>query len=337
MRRALAAVAVLAFPGTASAMTYAPLNHPGPRLTVPAAKLRASLGCTDDVNHAARAPVLLIPATEVNSDENFSWNYERSFRSMGIPYCTTNQPGDDQHNLNDMQTRAEYIVYAIRRMHRMAGRRIVLMGHSQGGMIMRWPLRFWPGLRPMVEEIIGMAGTNHGSTNVDTICSRPCAPAIWQQGSKSRWTAALNSRGQTFAGIDYTEIYSHTDEFVTPNADDTGSSSVHGPGRITNVATQDICPGDTYEHLFIGTIDPVAAALVFDALGHSGPAEPERIDPAVCGEQFMPGFDTVTGPSDLSAAVTRVFYGLAAGPTVDAEPPLRCYVTASCRGSNRRP
>ena len=334
MSRALAAALALALPGTAAAVSYAPLSHPGPRLTIPAAKLRASVRCSGDVTHPTRAPVLLIPATEVNSDQNFSWNYERSFRAKGIPYCTTDQPGADQYNTNDMQTRAEYIVYAIRRMYRMAGRRIALVGHSQGGMIMRWALRFWPDLRPKVEEVVGMAGTNHGSTTVDQMCSRPCAPAIWQQGSHSNWTKALNSRQQTFAGIDYTEIYSHTDEFVTPNADDSGASSVHGPGRIANIATQDICPADTYEHLLIGTIDPVTAALVFDALDHAGPADPKRIDPAVCDEQFMPGYDTVTGPGDLASAVAQVMYGLSTAPTVPAEPPLRCYVTASC---GRRP
>jgi pimeloyl-ACP methyl ester carboxylesterase len=332
MRPVLATVVLAALLGAApaGAITYAPLDRSGPKLTIPRAKLAASLRCTGDVNRATRAPVLLSPATEVNSDENFSWNYEREFRARGIPYCTTNQPGADQHNTNDMQTRAEYVVYAIRRVYELAGRRIVVMGHSQGGMIMRWPLRFWPGLRPMVAEVIGMAGTNHGSEAVDNMCSAQCAPALWQQRSISDWTKALNSRRQTFAGIDYTEIYSHTDEFVTPNADDTGASSVHGPGRITNVATQDICPGDAYEHLFIGTIDPATSALVFDALNHPGPAKPERIDPAVCAEQFMPGYDPITGPGNMAAAVARVMHGLAAAPATTAEPTLRCYVTASC-------
>ena len=45
---------------------------------------------------------------------------------------------------------------------------------------------------------------------------------------------------------------------------------------ITNIATQAVCPGDAYEHLTIGTIDPVAYALAVDALTHPGPADPAR-------------------------------------------------------------
>ena len=68
------------------------------------------------------------------------------------------------HTLNDIQVAAEYLVHAIRRMHRLSGRRIAVMGHSQGGMSMRWALRFWPDTRPMVDDVIGFAGSNHGTT-----------------------------------------------------------------------------------------------------------------------------------------------------------------------------
>lgn len=35
-----------------------------------------------------------------------------------------------------------------------------VLGHSQGGMVMRWSLRFWPDTRAMVADVIGMAGSN---------------------------------------------------------------------------------------------------------------------------------------------------------------------------------
>ena len=171
-----------------------------------------------------------------------------------------------------------------------------------------------------------MAATNHGSTAVNTICLPGCAPALWQQRAGSAWNTALNSGQETFAGIDYTEIYSRSDEFVQPNADDTGTSSVRGGGgRIANVALQDVCPTDLNEHLLIGTTDATAWALGLDALTHDGPADERRVDPDVCRQDTMPGVDEQTGAVALAEAVARVATQLATATRTDAEPPLRCY------------
>ena len=318
----------------AGAVEYAPLDRPGPAFSVPAADLAGSLVCTDDVRNATREPVLLVPATTVDSRENFSWNYEPALQAQHIPHCTTDQHGDLAKNMGDMQTRGEYLVYAIRKMHELAGRRIAIVGHSQGGMIMRWALRFWPDTRAMVEDVVGMAGTNHGSTAINTICLPGCSASLYQQSADSNWTAALNSGQETFSGIDYTEIYSHTDEFVQPNTTPFGTSSLHGPGAIANVALQDICPGDLNEHLFIGTVDTAAWALVLDAVTHSGPAVPARIDRAVCNQPLMPGFDPVTGPASLAEAAAQVVRQLSLATHAPGEPALRCYVLASCHATS---
>ena len=327
-----AALAIgLAAASTASA-AYAPINRPGPALTISKADRAASLTCTANVTNAKREPVLLLPATGVNSQQNFSWNYERAFKAEGIPYCTSNQPRELQTNLDDIQTRAEYVVYAIRKMYKMAGRRIATLGHSQGGMVMRWPLRFWPDTRKMVKDVIGMAASNHGTLDAQLLCTIPsCNASFWQQRSKAKFIEALNSRQETFSAVGgYTEIYTRTDWVVVPNLNDQGSSSVHGPGKITNVATQDVCPTDVYEHLSIGTIDAVAYALVIDALSRDGPAKPERLPSNVCSNLVMPGVNLTTMATDLAAAGTALGTNIAAYPRVPAEPPLRCYVTASC-------
>jgi pimeloyl-ACP methyl ester carboxylesterase len=316
----------------AGAASFAPVNQPGPALTVPADQLAASLKCTPNVQSATSEPVLLESATGVNSDDNYSWNYERAFNQLGIPYCTTDQPGPDASNLGDIQVRGQYIVYAMRQMYALSGRRIAVMGHSQGGMVMRWALRFWPDTRALVEDVVGMAGSNHG-TNVSQTC--PCQPANWQQGDQADFIKALNSGQETFAGTDYTEIYTQNDEVVRPNSDSTGSSSVHGPGQITNVAVQDICPNDPSEHLAIGTQDPVAYALFLDALNHGGPADPSRIDPSVCSQTFMPGINPMTYPQDAGTAAAALETNENTYPKVDKEPPLACYTTASCPGVPR--
>jgi triacylglycerol esterase/lipase EstA (alpha/beta hydrolase family) len=313
---------------------FAPLDRPAPAPEASQAELKASLACSGDLDDATRAPVLLVPATTVNSRENFGWNYVPYFKQLGIPYCTTDLPGERAQNMGDIQQRGDYIAYAIRQMFARAHRRIAILGHSQGGMVMRWALRFWPDTRDMVDDVIGMAGTNHGSVVVPAICIPNCAAALWQQSDTANFYKALNSGQETFAGISYTEIYSHADEFVQPNLDSNGTSSLHtGPGRITNVAIQDICPLALSEHLLVGTTDPVASALVIDALNRDGPAVPAAIDRGVCNQRSMPGVDAATGIVSLGDAGTRVATQLAGAKRVATEPPLACYTTdAGCPG-----
>jgi hypothetical protein len=317
---------------------YAPLDRPGPALSIPAAELDAALSCHGDPT-AGPEPVLLNPATGVTPEQNYSWNYARAFTAQHRYWCWVEMP---EHTLQDIQRSGEFLVHAIRTMYAEAGRRIAVMGHSQGGMSMRWALRFWPDTRAMVDDVIGMAGSNHGTTAAAVACGgafRPtCPPADWQQSSKAQFIQALNSGAETFAGVSYTEIYSHTDEVVTPNTTAANSSSsLHtGDGQITNVATQQICPLDVYEHLTVGTIDPVAYALAMDALDHPGPAQPSRISRAVCLQPFQPYADVTnvrTALEVLAAApgllTVSLPVNLVGAPMVAAEPPLRCYVYAA--------
>ena len=335
------ALLVAAVPGPAGAATgttsYAPLDRPGPRLTVPADKLRAALTCHGDPTEGPE-PVLLNPATSVTPDQNYSWTYEPAFTAQKRAWCAVTMPYATE---GDIQTAAEYLTYAIRTLHHRAGRRIAVLGHSQGGMSMRWVLRFWPGTRTMVDDVIGMAPSNHGSTALP-VC-RPgvttCTPAVWQQQADARFVAALNSRAETFAGISYTVIYTHADEVVTPNySAATSSSALHtGRGAITNVAVQDLCPADASEHLLVGTTDAVTYALVMDALTHRGPAKASRIAPSVCTQATMPYVDPASANTYLQ--VLRAVPGVATlplplvnavgAPEVAAEPKLRCYVFAS--------
>jgi Putative serine esterase (DUF676) len=332
------AAASLLLPASAAAITYAPVDQPGPPLSVSQDKLNASLECPSNLAGAARAPVLLVPGTGSNPQHNFSWNWEPALDSLGIPWCAVTLPGNA---LGDIQVAGEYVVNAIRTMHQRAGRRISIIGHSQGGMIPRWALRFWPDTRAMVDDQIGFAPSNHGTTGADPLCTLSCAAADWQQRDIAEFIKALNSYQETFPGISYTEIYSHFDEIVTPNSDDTGSSSLHGGGgEITNEAIQDLCPLDSSEHLAIGTQDNVAYDLAIDALEHPGPADPARAkasDAGMCTPlKLMPGINPLTYPTDLASAAADLALNTATAPQINAEPPLACYVTASCPREKRR-
>lgn len=187
----------------------------------------------------------------------------------------------------------------------------------------------------MVDDVIGFAPTNQGSDAVQYLCIPDCAPALWQQLTGSDFVTAMNSRRQAFPGISYTVIFSRTDEFVTPSA---RASSLAGPGRISNVAIQEICPLALSEHLLIGTTDPIAAALALDALGHRGPADPGRIDRSVCNEVLMGGVDPVGGPIGLADGARALATALALFPHSASEPQLRCWVFKDrrrCRAQRR--
>ncbi len=337
----LAAQAVGA--AAARAQNYAGLGQPGPPLTPTAAQLSASLSCEPSVAHAKVEPVLLNPGTSTTPSENFGWNWEPALDMLGIPWCAYTAPNQ---TLGPIDISGEYLAHAIRAEYKLAGRRIAIIGHSQGGMSMRWALRFWPDTRRMVADIVGLEADNHGTTAVTAAeCQQlGCPPADWQQVSTSNFIAALNSRSMTFPGISYTELYSTHDELATPDSGPKNCTSClpSGSGKqVANIELQSICPGDASDHVLAGTTDPVAYALGVDAITHPGPANPGRISRSVCSQPFMPG---VYSPASAAAGLAALQAGLGSlgiipgpvanpisgAPVLHAEPALPCYVFAAC-------
>lgn len=332
----MAVLALLVCSGLASAdqNPYAPLDRPGPPLTVPSAALRSALACTPGVAHPSRNPILLVPGTNLDPGPNYSWNYERAFNAMGWPYCTVTLP---YHTMGDIQVAGQYIVYALRTMAAISHRRVDVLGYSQGGMLPRWALRFWPDTRPLAEDVVGLDPSNHGTLDSWAACRTDCPPAYWQQATGAHFLDALNSRAETFAGIDYTVVFSRADEVVVPNLDASGSSSLHtGRGRIANIAVQDTCPTDASDHLAMGTYDPVGFALAVDAFTHPGTAVPARIAKSVCAEGLQPGVNRATFAGDYAGFLQAIGGAAASAPEVTAEPPVDCYAFASCQPGRAR-
>jgi triacylglycerol esterase/lipase EstA (alpha/beta hydrolase family) len=317
---------------------YAPVTQPGPALSVPPAQLAQSLDCTSNLVSAGRTPVLFVTPTLVDPGEAF-FGYERAFDAQGIPYCTVTIP---DFTTEDIQVSAEYVVYAVRTIHSETGEQLDMLGWSQGGgPEPRWALRFWPDIRPMVAKLIDLEAPNHGTILLHTLCvggqclnalcPGHCPPAIWQQADNSNFTAALNSAEETFPGIAYTNVYSHTSQFVQPNLSDAGTTSLHGGGgAIANIALQSICPLNVADHLAYW-YDPVAYALVMDALTHPGPADPARINRGVCLQLSMPYVNPLEIPTYTvhlyNVLFVQRFYTV---PQTRSEPPLKCYVTGTC-------
>lgn len=318
---------------SAASSPYAPLDRAGPPLSVPASKLQSALACTAGIAGDARNPILLVPGTDLDPGPNYSWNYERAFAALHWPYCTVTLP---YQTTGDIQVAGEYLVYALRTMAHVSGRRVDVLGYSQGGMLPRWALRFWPDTRPLVHDLVALDPSNHGTLDANAACQQQCSPADWQQAAGSHFMEALNSLAETFAGIDYTVIFSRTDEVVVPNLDSSGSSSLHtGGGTIANIAVQQICPNDASDHLAMGSYDPVGYALVVDAFTHSGTADPSRIPSTVCAQPLQPGVDPSSFPSDYAQYLNDIGQGQQNAPQVTAEPPLQCYVFVSCRSASR--
>lgn len=328
MKVAVAAIGVcvvLAAPASATAAgKFAPVNRPGPKLSVPGPQLKQSLNCADDLRSVARRPILLIPPTLANPDEAF-FGFEAAFRDMGFPYCTVTIP---HHTTIDIQISGEYVVNAIRTLHRRTGRRVQIVGWSQGaGPEPRWAIRFWPDIRPMIDDLVGLEAPNHGSLLARLFSQ----PALRQQTDNANFIEALNSRRESFAGISYTDVYSHTSQFVQPNLDETGTTSLHGGGgTIENVATQEVCPLNVADHLAY-YYDPVGYALTIDALTHRGPADPGRIDASkLCTQLSMPYIEITDVPTETIHLYNLLFVDrVLHEPQVSAEPPLRCYVFAA--------
>jgi triacylglycerol esterase/lipase EstA (alpha/beta hydrolase family) len=331
---AVTAAALVAFGGGTAAAAppapptgeFAPLDQKGPRLSVSKAQLDASLSCNGPLRGLQRDPILLVPGTTLTPEVNFGWNYMRAFDQLGLRWCAVTLPSDAT---GDIQVAGEYVVSALRTMSKQSGRDVDVVGYSQGGMVPRWALRFWPDTRALVDDVIGLSPSNHGTVLADVSCDRPCTPANHQQASQSRFTAALNSGAETFAGIDYTVAYTYTDEIVVPNTPPNPSSALRtGNGRIANIALQEVCPTNTADHFAIGSFDPVGYAVVADALAHDGPAVRDRISRTVCAEVTQPGVDRATFPADFAAMIRYATDSQGNAAKTPTEPPLRPYVFA---------
>jgi hypothetical protein len=193
-----------------------------------------------------------------------------------------------------------------------------VIGISQGGLEVRWALRWWPALRGLVDDVVMIATPNHGSVFADVSCITDCLPALWQTRTGSRLLAVLNQGDETPGDIDYTSVFSTTDPIIQPVT----TAPVAGGA---NVAVQDVCPGRVVEHAQ-AVFDATVHAVVLDALRHRGPAVAARVRRASCAQLVMRHvsvLDAVSGEAEIyvtSLTEQAVF------PKVSAEPPLAAYV-----------
>jgi triacylglycerol lipase len=143
---------------------------------------------------------------------------------------------------------------------------VLMVGHSQGGMMPRYYLRFLGGAR-YVEELVALAPSNHG-TKVAEGANTPGCPACEQQGTNSSFLRKLNRGREVEKGVDYTVIQTKKDTTIVPYT----SAFLDGPrAQVTNVLLQRACPDNAASHAGMA-FDPVALQWIRNALERSGPA-----------------------------------------------------------------
>lgn len=153
-----------------------------------------------------------------------------------------------------------------------------LVGHSQGGMMPRYYLKYLGGAEE-VHTLVGLSPSNHGTTldGLFTLSSffpgasqftGALCPACREQEAGSAFITDLNAGGETVPGVEYTVIQTRYDQVVTPYA----SAFLAGP-NVHNVLLQNQCILDLGDHLSM-PYDHNADADVLTALDPAHPKHP---------------------------------------------------------------
>ena len=153
--------------------------------------------------------------------------------------------------------------------------KVSLVGHSQGGMMPRYYIKFLGGDKK-VDDLVGLAPSNHGTTNPGAfVTGATVCDACAQQMAGSAFLEQLNAGDETPGDVSYTVIETRYDEVVVPYT----SAFLAGGANTANILLQDACPAEVIDHHEIPN-DQLAIRWTLQALGRSGPANPA--DPPSC-------------------------------------------------------
>ncbi|MFJ8648144.1 esterase/lipase family protein [Streptomyces sp. NPDC093546] len=280
LRRAFrATLAVLAL---ATAATLAPGAGTAQAATAPSGGWN-DYSCKPSAAHPR--PVVLVHGTFANSVDNWlglaPYLVRRGYCVFSLDYGQL--PGVPfVHGLGPIAKSAEQLdAYVDEVLAATGAAEADLVGHSQGGMMPRYYLKFLGGAEK-VNALVGIAPDNHGTTLLGLTALLPYfpgvgdllnekTPALADQVAGSPFMSKLNEGGDTVPGVDYTVIATKYDQVVTPYR----SQFLDGP-NVRNVLLQDLCPLDLSEHVAIGLTDRITFHEVVNAL------DPAHATPTTC-------------------------------------------------------
>jgi triacylglycerol lipase len=254
----LATVAVALAPAAASAADVSDLL---PAVSPPGAN---DFTCRPTAAHPA--PVVLVHGTFEGAADNWA-TASPKFKAAG--YCVfaleygNRATGDIAASAGQLERFVDAVLAAT------GARRVSMVGHSQGGMMPRYYIKFLGGA-DKVDDLVGLSPSNHGTSNpllltpgVETYC-----PACLQQKTGSAFLRNLNADDETPGLVSYTNIVTRYDEVVLPY-----TSGYLTGDNTTNITLQAKCRTDLADHLLI-PMDGPAIRLALNALARSGPADP---------------------------------------------------------------
>ncbi len=253
-------------------------------------------GANDFSCHPSAAhprPVVLVHGTFGNMTD--SWNAlspllkNNGYCVFALNYGTPDLTGQ-VYGTTDIPASAQQLGTFIDQVRASTGAaKVDIVGHSQGGMMPRWYLRFLGGAAK-TGTLVGLAPSNHGTNlfGLTTLASHfsalgavldaGCA-ACTQQFTGSTFLQQLNAGGDTVAGVKYTVIETTYDEVVTPY-----TSAYLSGADVTNVNLQSQCLLDNSDHLGI-IYDQIALQDVLNALDPAHAVSPPcvYVPPAIGG------------------------------------------------------
>ena len=219
-------------------------------------------------------PVVLVHGT-AGDRKHLLERLSRSIKRAG--FCVYSLDYGNRGLIDIKDSARELKRYTKRVLASTGAAKVSMVGHSQGGMMPRYMIRFLRG-KKLVDDLVGIAPSNHGtaltaggnplSDLVNTLLGVPCRACV-QQGTGSAFLTRLNEGDETPGRVSYTQITTRYDQVVVPH---TSGYLAEGP-RTTNLTIQDLCPLAIPEHLTIPLVTPTID-IVLDALTRRGPASP---------------------------------------------------------------
>jgi hypothetical protein len=184
--------------------------------------------------------------------------------------------------LNFIERSAEELAGFVARVQLMTHRpKVDLVGHSQGGMMPSYYIKFLGGADD-VHTLIGLAPSNHGTTvdglvtllnelpfaeQLGHLIEDIGAPSVVQQEVGSDFITHLFAGSDTVPGPRYVVIESTHDEVVTPYT----NAFLSGP-NVTNITVQEQCPEDPTRHVGMNWDSPSLQNVLNQLSLHPNPS-----------------------------------------------------------------